>query len=346
MAVDTKKQYPTEVLMWLIEVIQMPSLYYGRIPLSDLYKIFENGAEQYPGRDGAPGVGDITEPEFEDMVRSYLAMGNKPGIAGTPGAAAFGLNARVQGKEIVCDNMSSADLRSLRNEKKRFPMDHKILSFEEVNQILEKGYLTTPESDAFEQFLIKNERFDKNKAIELTRHIAIGFMCGDNPQDGLNELLQVLQQGSGSTAKAFSSGSKPIIQTALNQVADIFIKFYNNVGQMGRYGWSPDEIAKQHYGKKIDPVELDENGLPKGPLPNGATLVPASSEMAKRMKDNEELLKQRGVKYDLKAAASRYSDKTSTPEGTMQRGRAKLIYPNDPCPCGSGLAYKDCHGRK
>ena len=23
----------------------------------------------------------------------------------------------------------------------------------------------------------------------------------------------------------------------------------------------------------------------------------------------------------------------------------KKIYPNDPCPCGSGLKYKNCHGR-
>ncbi|MGN0361599.1 MAG: SEC-C metal-binding domain-containing protein, partial [Bilifractor sp.] len=28
------------------------------------------------------------------------------------------------------------------------------------------------------------------------------------------------------------------------------------------------------------------------------------------------------------------------------RKKAKKIYPNDPCPCGSGLKYKQCHGRK
>jgi len=25
---------------------------------------------------------------------------------------------------------------------------------------------------------------------------------------------------------------------------------------------------------------------------------------------------------------------------------AAKIYPNDPCPCGSGKKYKQCHGRK
>jgi len=28
------------------------------------------------------------------------------------------------------------------------------------------------------------------------------------------------------------------------------------------------------------------------------------------------------------------------------RKKARKIYPNDPCPCGSGLKYKQCHGRK
>jgi preprotein translocase subunit SecA len=29
-----------------------------------------------------------------------------------------------------------------------------------------------------------------------------------------------------------------------------------------------------------------------------------------------------------------------------KKRQAKKIYPNDPCPCGSGLKYKQCHGRK
>ena len=26
--------------------------------------------------------------------------------------------------------------------------------------------------------------------------------------------------------------------------------------------------------------------------------------------------------------------------------KKKKIYPNDPCPCGSGKKYKNCHGAK
>ena len=35
----------------------------------------------------------------------------------------------------------------------------------------------------------------------------------------------------------------------------------------------------------------------------------------------------------------------SAPKGPVKRDNAK-IYPNDPCPCGSGKKYKQCHGRK
>ena len=37
-------------------------------------------------------------------------------------------------------------------------------------------------------------------------------------------------------------------------------------------------------------------------------------------------------------------DETSIKE--PKRRSEKKIYPNDPCPCGSGKKYKNCHGRK
>ena len=33
-----------------------------------------------------------------------------------------------------------------------------------------------------------------------------------------------------------------------------------------------------------------------------------------------------------------------TPKKPQQR-KNKKVYPNDPCPCGSGKKYKNCHGR-
>ena len=40
------------------------------------------------------------------------------------------------------------------------------------------------------------------------------------------------------------------------------------------------------------------------------------------------------------------TNKDDTLQKTPQRRSDKKIYPNDPCPCGSGKKYKNCHGRQ
>ena len=40
------------------------------------------------------------------------------------------------------------------------------------------------------------------------------------------------------------------------------------------------------------------------------------------------------------------TNRDNTAARTPQRRAAQKIYPNDPCPCGSGKKYKQCHGRK
>ena len=39
----------------------------------------------------------------------------------------------------------------------------------------------------------------------------------------------------------------------------------------------------------------------------------------------------------------RYAEDDYSPEALDERG--EIIHRNDPCPCGSGLKYKQCHGR-
>ncbi|MDD6213392.1 MAG: SEC-C metal-binding domain-containing protein, partial [Clostridiales bacterium] len=40
------------------------------------------------------------------------------------------------------------------------------------------------------------------------------------------------------------------------------------------------------------------------------------------------------------------TNRDDTSARAPKRREEKKIYPNDPCPCGSGLKYKNCHGRK
>ena len=97
---DRNKQYPAEVFSWLIILLQMPVLYYGTIPIGDFYRIFQSGKDRIPGRDGAPGVAEIGESEFQELLRGIIAMRSIPGIAGTPGAEAAGLICWIDGDEV------------------------------------------------------------------------------------------------------------------------------------------------------------------------------------------------------------------------------------------------------
>ena len=40
------------------------------------------------------------------------------------------------------------------------------------------------------------------------------------------------------------------------------------------------------------------------------------------------------------------TNKDDSAQKVPQRRTVQKIYPNDPCPCGSGKKFKQCHGRK
>lgn len=79
------------------------------------------------------------------------------------------------------------------------------------------------------------------------------------------------------------------------------------------------------------------------------TIVPGSSHAAAMLRDAAPQLKEMemGIPVDLEE----YADIISTslyPDGLGGNvvNVEKKIYPNDPCPCGSGKKYKKCCGRK
>lgn len=76
------------------------------------------------------------------------------------------------------------------------------------------------------------------------------------------------------------------------------------------------------------------------------TIVPGSSRAEALLKEAAPQLKEMGMTVNLDgnddtAATAMY---IRGPGGNVIR-IGKKIYPNDPCPCGSGKKYKKCCGR-
>ena len=89
-----------------------------------------------------------------------------------------------------------------------------------------------------------------------------------------------------------------------------------------RRGWQPEELAKRM--------------KPSGPL----QIVPGSSKMAEMLKEAAPKLEQMGAKVRFSANAGHFVKMNAYGEEQVVK-----VYPNDPCPCGSGKKYKKCHGR-
>ena len=106
----------------------------------------------------------------------------------------------------------------------------------------------------------------------------------------------------------------------------------NNTRMLIHRGWTPVEMFRQTPPR------------PKGQRPK---LVPMSSSAAKMLGEASNELKGMGLDVDLDYNADEITT-IAMPGGIAGQvvvGK-KRIYPNDPCPCGSGKKYKKCCGRK
>jgi hypothetical protein len=94
------------------------------------------------------------------------------------------------------------------------------------------------------------------------------------------------------------------------------------------------------------PIELlgDEKKRPSpGKMP---TIVPGSSTAAKLLMEGREHIEKLGfpIDFDSNAKEIPVYSMSSGIDGSIEM-KTKKIYPNDPCPCGSGKKYKKCCGR-
>ena len=143
---------------------------------------------------------------------------------------------------------------------------------------------------------------------ELFMHISVGAMPSD--------IIDILEEKN----VVFPSDE------ALQELVFLLMTVHNNTRMLSNRGWKPNELRER-----------------MSPLAKGkrTTIVPMSSEAASILEEASDQLEKMGVAIDFDQMAAEMS---GMPE-TSTQGKKK-IYPNDPCPCGSGKKYKNCCGRK
>ena len=122
----------------------------------------------------------------------------------------------------------------------------------------------------------------------------------------------------------------PDIQ-GVQKLINIAMELYNYTPQMGNNGYPPAELHE----RMIREGKVNTDTPP--------TIVPMSSMAAEGLRKAG--IDSMGFPVDYDATAN------NMPFWTMKNGNitnqgVKKIYPNDPCPCGSGKKYKKCCGKK
>jgi hypothetical protein len=120
-----------------------------------------------------------------------------------------------------------------------------------------------------------------------------------------------------------------------NTFMPIINNVWNNTRMLLNKGYKPNELFEEEK-KHLRP-------LGQGNMP---TIIPGSSVAAKLLMEGRTEIEKMGFPIDFDTNA------TEVPVYSMPAGingsvemKTKKIYPNDPCPCGSGKKYKKCCGR-
>ena len=114
----------------------------------------------------------------------------------------------------------------------------------------------------------------------------------------------------------------------LNEFIGLLMSAHNNTRMKENRGHKPSELVRREFS----------DGIP--------IIVPGSSNAAAILKDAAPQLQAMGIPVNLEGNAD-VIRKMMFLNGLNGESliTEKKIYPNDPCPCGSGKKYKKCCGK-
>lgn len=115
----------------------------------------------------------------------------------------------------------------------------------------------------------------------------------------------------------------------VHQFVEIIMEVNNNTRMVCNRGHKPNELPSKMIRKK-------------GHLP---TIVPGSSRMAEMLMQERDEIEDMGFNLDFDSNATEIPVTSISGDRRTVHTAIKKVYPNDPCPCGSGKKFKKCCGR-
>ena len=200
----------------------------------------------------------------------------------------------------------------LRQQKDK---DFYIPSAQQIDEICRIGYeASSSEYKKLESFFIKKLRLPYEQAVTWCLQVWANSYEGESPLKIINKMMEA---------------NIEFEEKMINELLELVMAAHNNTRMKENRGYQPSEMAR------------------KMPIDKMPTIVPASSKAAAILMDAAPQLQAMGVPVDLNGNTD-VIHTTMFPRGLSEEPIRveKKIYPNDPCPCGSGKKYKKCCGKK
>lgn len=199
----------------------------------------------------------------------------------------------------------------LRQQKDK---DFYIPSAQQIDEICRIGYeASSSEYKKLESFFIKKLRLPYEQAVTWCLQVWANSYEGESPLKIINKMTEA---------------NIEFEEKMINELLELVMAAHNNTRMKENRGYKPSEMAR------------------KMPIDKMPTIVPASSKAAAILMDAAPQLQAMGVPVDLNGNTD-VIHTTMFPRGLSEEPIRveKKIYPNDPCPCGSGKKYKKCCGK-
>lgn len=191
-----------------------------------------------------------------------------------------------------------------------------IPSVQQIEEICRIGYEESSLAyGKLKTFFIKKMDLPYEQAVSWCLQVWANSYEGESPTDVISKM---------SDAEVVFKSEKQ-----MNEFVGLLMDAHNNTRMKENRGHKPNELIRREFA----------GGMP--------TIVSGSSHAAAMLRDAAPQLKEMGIPIDLEGNADIISN-SFYPNGLGRNvvNVEKKIYPNDPCPCGSGKKYKKCCSRK
>lgn len=313
-------------MYWLETCVTAGEFLYGIYPASILKKMYESKKGCTISMEGLKEAVQASDSILMEYVEGPLLDTNKYGDdflypVQVEGGMKKALEKAAKDGNPYADIHLNEDVHiDLMDEQG--DVDFYIPTAREIVQLVEEGYISTPAMTALEDKIKKNGG-------EPAFLKGIWSQVSTDKLD-MMEAIQAVMNGMYSKAVGLEDGEDvpeemiPSIPTLddLNAMMPLINNFLNNVNLRARRGWRPEELAKKM---------PRHQGMP--------TIMPGSVNAAKMFKNAEPQLRAMGANVDYSSIDN------FTTVGSYGERRVIKVGRNDPCPCGSGLKYKRCHGK-